>query len=219
MDDTSSSRPVTDRCGIIGGSSLGNFYSDSPWSCLRKLAYQFLGYKPSHERYYNDAMRKGHIYEPDLRDWFSEDKNVRCVEGDFVRHPEDPFLGGHPDGVFGEDGIIEIKTASPGSFANLRNKGMYESYKDQLTLYMAITERYSNAWFVVGNPEEIATKRFMVRFPWDQERYDNIIKKTLDFVMAIEYELPERCGKNKKGLIDACRNCEFRGLCSPQSLC
>lgn len=207
-------RAVHERYGIIGGSSLGNFYSNTPWGCLRKLAYTYTGEKNTHEKEYNEAMKLGHFFEPTLRDWFSETIKDTCYEGDFVVHPELPFLGGHPDGVFGKDGIIEIKTASAYSYNKLREKGIYDSYKDQLTLYMSITERY-DAYFVVGSSLNIK-ERFIEKFEWEQERYDRIVRKTTDFVIEIcKGNLPPRCGKRKRGLVAACRRCEFRGKCLP----
>ncbi len=207
---------MQERGGIIGGSSLGNFRPESPWGCRRRLAYTFLGYEPSHEKAYTAAMQLGHHFEPQLRMWACEQLNHDIVEGPFIVHPEYPFLGGHPDGIYSDGGIIEIKTANMNSFFKLSRQGIYESYKDQLTLYMGITERYT-AHFVVGCSEEIS-KRFVVPFPWEQDRYDQIIDNCIEFVCEIEHDLPKRCGGRGNGLTTACRRCEFRGLCMPKAL-
>lgn len=210
-----STRSVQERGGIIGGSSLGNF-RDAPWSCRRRLAYTFLGYEPSHEKAYTPAMQLGHHFEPQMRVWACEQLHKDIVEGPFIAHPEYPFLGGHPDGIYDDDGIIEIKTANMNSFHKLSTKGIYEAYKDQLTLYMGITERY-RAQFVVGCSEEI-DRKFIVEFPWEQDRYDYIIDTCVEFVCEVQDSIPKRCGKRGNGLTSACERCEFRGLCMPPAL-
>ena len=210
-----SSRSVQERGGIIGGSSLGNF-RDTPWGCRRRLAYTFLGYEPTHEKAYTPAMQLGHMFEPQMRMWACEQLHEDIVEGPFIVHPELPFLGGHPDGIYGANGIIEIKTANENSFRKLARVGIYDAYKDQLTLYMGITERY-HAQFVVGCSEDISRK-FITEFPWDQNRYDQIIETCVDFVCGLEDDVPARCGKRQSGLTSACRRCEFRGLCLPPAL-
>jgi len=217
MTNTTQNRSVEERNAIIGGSSLSNFYSDTPWACLRRLAYQFLGTSPTHDRTYTTAMQLGHFYEDKLRRWFSETQSVDCIEEGFVLHPEFPFLGGHPDGIFGDDGIIEIKTATSFSYCKLKEQGIYDAYKDQLTLYMNILERY-NAYFVVGCSEDI-NQKFIVKFEWDSERYTKIINNVLSFMMyIISDKLPPRCGVYAKGRVSACRRCEFRGVCIPLAL-
>jgi CRISPR/Cas system-associated exonuclease Cas4 (RecB family) len=209
-------RPVHDRHGIIGGSSLGNLIESLPYGCRRRLAYQFLGYPPTNEKVYTSAMKLGHRYEPQLRDWASDQLGVDIQESPFLVHPELPFLGGHPDGIYGVDGIIEIKTANSLSYNNIISKEIYASYKDQLTLYMAMTNRFI-AHFVVGCSEDIS-KKVIIYFPWDQDRYDRIINSCIDFVCLIQKELPPRKGYKERGLVKACRRCEFKIQCMPAVL-
>lgn len=208
-------RSVENRINIIGGSSLVHLRDDSPWSCRRQLAYSFLNYKPTEDETYTEAMQLGHYFEPLLREYASEYLKVNCIATECYYHDELPFIVGHPDGIFGENGIIEIKTAGPISYLNLCNKDIYESYKDQLTLYMGITNRY-DAYFVIGNSLDITNDRFIKKFKWDEQRYDNIINNIVNFVCEIDVKLPDRCGKRNNGLIKVCTRCKFLTLCSPK---
>jgi len=57
----------------------------------------------------NAAMRWGTSTEPDARGLYEELTGIEVQEVGFITHPEEPMVGGSPDGLVGTDGGIEIK--------------------------------------------------------------------------------------------------------------
>ena len=57
----------------------------------------------------NDAMRWGIEQECNARSFYCQTLGVEVVETAFVDHPEIPMSGASPDGLVGDDGLIEIK--------------------------------------------------------------------------------------------------------------
>lgn len=70
-----------------------------------KVGERLTGYDSGH--FDNEATTWGHTQEPNARMWYTRLQNVEVEETGFVEYDE--FLGGSPDGLVGEDGLIEIK--------------------------------------------------------------------------------------------------------------
>jgi hypothetical protein len=73
----------------------------------------------SEPSYFNDDMQRGHDVEPIARDWYASKNNVVVDQiGFMVRDFNDGHrIGYSPDGLVGDDGLIEIK--APRSKAHL----------------------------------------------------------------------------------------------------
>lgn len=59
--------------------------------------------------YQNAAMLRGIELEGEARDAYSFTLGVAVVEAGFIPHPTIPFCGCSPDGLVGDDGMVEIK--------------------------------------------------------------------------------------------------------------
>ena len=55
------------------------------------------------------AMQWGIDNEPAARDLYSELMGVEVKQVGFVSHPDEPMIGGSPDGLVGDNGGLEIK--------------------------------------------------------------------------------------------------------------
>lgn len=83
---------------------------------IRDVAWERFTAKPV-ETYTNAAMQRGVELEPEARDWYSFARDVRVHEFAFIVHPVHDFVGVSPDGLVGDDGLLEIKC--PGHRAHL----------------------------------------------------------------------------------------------------
>ena len=61
------------------------------------------------ETYRNAAMERGTELEGEARDAYGFMAGVAVDEADFIPHPEVPMCGCSPDGLLGDDGVLEIK--------------------------------------------------------------------------------------------------------------
>ena len=88
------------------------------------------------------ALEWGHAQEPNARAAYEFAAGVDVEEVDFIVHPEFDWLGGSPDGLVGDGGIIEIK--SPYNGANHLEtvlSGMPKKHMPQVQGLLWITGR------------------------------------------------------------------------------
>ena len=77
------------------------------------------GYEPF-ESYSSDAMQRGNDLEPIARDLYEEETFTEVKECGYVEYS--PYLGYSPDGLVGDDGLIEIKCRLSPAFAEYKIK-------------------------------------------------------------------------------------------------
>lgn len=93
----------------------------------------------------------GVYYESFARGWYSFKKDVDVIETGFVVHDEYDWLGCSPDGLVGEDGMVEIKYRTYlHTFEEHAQTGKLTGIMPQLQTQMFVTDRkwndYVNYW-------------------------------------------------------------------------
>jgi len=130
--------------------------------------------------YCNADMDRGTTLEDEARLAYEIERVVIVDEVDFVIHPEYDFIGISPDGLVGDDGILEIKCPAETS-AHLHQQhidsGYYASYyQHQITLQLACTDRQwcdvVSFYPVEGEQQPLA----IWRVDRDQGAIDKLIK-------------------------------------------
>lgn len=95
------------------------------------------------ETYTNAAMERGSALEAEARDAYAFERSVVATEAAFVLHPRYPYCGVSPDGLVGDDGLVEVKC--PASMAKhldaLRSNAHAQEYHWQLQGQLWVTER------------------------------------------------------------------------------
>ena len=93
------------------------------------------------ESYSNDAMSWGTEQEPFARAAYEAQKGVMVDQVAFINHPTIEMAGASPDGLVGDDGLVEIKC--PMSHTHLESLlgGLDDQYKVQVQWQMACTGR------------------------------------------------------------------------------
>ncbi len=86
----------------------------------------------------NVAMRWGTQHENCAIIEYEEKKNDIVISSGFVQHPELDFLGGSPDGLLGDRGIVEIKCPY---FKKSIQLDQEPQYQDQIQHLLAVTQR------------------------------------------------------------------------------
>jgi putative phage-type endonuclease len=137
------------------------------------------------ETYVNGAMAWGTEHEPDARDSYEFVAGNSVAEIGFVDHPTLPMSGASPDGLIGEDGLIEIKCPNTATHLGyLLNGKAPAKHIKQMQWQMECTGR---KWcdFVSYDPRmPIDMQLFVVRVERDEEL-------TKDIVAAVESLLAE----------------------------
>lgn len=123
-------------CLLASGRSGGE--SKTRQTLLYKLAGERLTGEPS-ENYTNAYMERGHAMEDEARQHYSFVRDCEPKRVGFIRNGK---CGCSPDALVGEDGMLEIKTASPHILIPILLKGEAPpEHKAQLQGNLMVAER------------------------------------------------------------------------------
>jgi putative phage-type endonuclease len=139
------------RAGVLTASVVSAIYGyrkDGKETAERRdlrmrLALEQVSGQPIEEPYSNADMQRGNDLEPQARAAYEMTTGRPVREVGFVRDPLFP-LGCSPDGLVGDDGLLQIKCPRPANHFETVDAGTIpETYIYQLTHELMLTER---AW-------------------------------------------------------------------------
>jgi putative phage-type endonuclease len=138
------------------------------------------------QNFVSAAMIWGNEYEPMARSAYELETGLIVTEVGFIDHPTVPMSGASPDGLVGDDGLVEIKC--PGTKTHidlLLNKIIPSKYIGQMQWQMACTGR---AWadfvsFDPRMPEHLMIE--VIRVARDQSFIDECITAVSAFLNDI----------------------------------
>lgn len=144
----------------------------------------------------NAAVQRGVELEPFACMAYEADKGLMVVETGLVMHPTIAGFGASPDGLVGEDGVLEIKCPNTAThIATMQSERHDPQYEWQMLAQMACTGR---AWadFVsyddrLPEPLQYVCHRFERDFKRIREM-ESEIKAFLEELSELEKEMRER---------------------------
>ena len=152
-----------------------------------QIVAEILTGTPQGDTFTNDAMRWGTDTEPFARAAYETRAGVLVDEVGFVLHPTIERGGASPDGLVGEDGLVELKCPKTATHLSYLLEGVVPSqYQNQMLWQMACCER---AWcdfasFDPRLPEDM--QLFVVRFPRDDVRIKAIETEVNTFLDEVD---------------------------------
>jgi len=145
---------------------------------------RFNGKKIEKDYYTSSVMERGTELEPVARNEYEINEMVEVKNGGFF---EKDTLGDSPDGLVGENGVIEIKCVIPSThFKTLKKGGYPSSYKWQIHFHMLVTGR---DWcdFISYCPDFPEAKQLYVfRVDKDTELQKQMLERIAEFELLIE---------------------------------
>lgn len=142
------------------------------------------------ERFTNAAMNWGTEKEPEARDIYSFGINLEVSEVGFVHHPKIMMSGASPDGLVGDDGLLEIKCPNSAThIETLISRAVPAKYITQMMWQMACTGR---KWcdFVSYDPRLPSDKRvFQQRVKRDDILIASLETDVLAFLAELDAKL------------------------------
>jgi putative phage-type endonuclease len=136
--------------------------------------------------YVNQAMQHGIDTEDEARDFYVF-KHANVDEVGFIDHPTIDMAGASPDGLVGDDGLIEIKCRQPQNHTEtLISHQIPNNYKLQMFWQMACTGR---RWcdyvsYCPSFPEEL--KMVVIRLEWNDEQIKLLEEEVIKFLTQVE---------------------------------
>jgi len=143
------------------------------------------------ESYTNTAMQRGNDLEPIARGAYEADKGVFVDEVGLILHPAEIDFAASPDGLVGNDGLVEIKCPNTATHVEfLKNGKPKREYILQMHGQMLCTGR---RWcdFVSYDDRLQGLEYKCVRVEFDKVLADEIIKEVTSFLVEMEKELIE----------------------------
>lgn len=173
------------RLGRVTGSRVADLmartktgYGASRANYMAELICERLTGEPA-EKFQNAAMQWGTDTEPQARAAYSFLTDTDVVETGFVLHPAIEDFGASPDGLIGDDGLIEIKCPNTAThIETLLSETVPAKYLVQMQAQMACTGRL---WcdFVSFDP----------RMPDDMQMWVKRVPRDPDFIGEMEGEI------------------------------
>jgi len=205
------------RCGKVSASKMSDVMAKGTGvtrkKYLTKLAVERITNTPI-ETYSSASMAQGTEREPDARNAYSFMANVDVLEVGFIDHPEINGYGCSPDGLVGEDGMIEIK--SPELHTHIETWLKFKAGKTPReivggTYYKQIQSQVDCAerlWtdFVSYNPEAPQELQvFIMRIPRDDAFIEDIhseVERFIDDLIDLVAELDSLSDKPTRAITE-----------------
>lgn len=135
-----------DKCGKITASAIADLMAGGRGltrrRLLRRLAVERFTGVPIVVTYPTAAMRRGVEMEDQARANYEILTGRDVVQTGYIGHPDIPMSGASPDGLVGDDGLIEIKCPLPENhIATLFGDPPDRKYMMQMQWQMACTGR------------------------------------------------------------------------------
>lgn len=182
------------RLGKVTASRIGDVLAtirNGSWAASRKnyaaeLVRERLNNKPP-EPFTNEYIEWGIEQEAPAREAYEKASGSAVVEAGFVDHPTVPHAGASPDGLVGEDGLIEIKCPTTATHIDtLLNGTINDRYRLQMLWQMACTGR---KWcdFVSYDPRMPEDMQLYIkRFERDDKEIKEVENAVVDFLEEVK---------------------------------
>lgn len=181
------------RAGRVTASRVADLMAKtkSGWGASRAnymgqlIAERLTGEVP--EGFSNAAMRHGTETEPQARVAYEFYRNADVKQVGFVVHPSIEKAGASPDGLVGDDGLLELKCPNTSThIETLLGQSVPGKYVTQMQWQMACTGR---AWcdfasFDPRMPEEM--RLFVKRVDRDAEMIADLEKHVREFIAELD---------------------------------
>lgn len=162
-------------------------YSTSRENYMAQLVVERLTNSKA-ESFSSAAMQWGTDQEPFARAAYEAVKGVMVEEQGFVPHPSIEMAGASPDGIVGDDGLVEIKCPNTATMIEtLLTEKVPAKYMAQMQFQMACTGRQWCDYVVFDSRMPIKAQLFIKRVERDDKLIAEIeseIKKFLDEVQT-----------------------------------
>lgn len=164
-------------------------YSASRASYMAELIAERLTLTPT-ASFTNSAMQWGADHEPEARAAYEFMAGCEVVEVGFVDHPNIAMTGASPDGLVGEDGLIEIKCPNTATHLDtLISQSIPGKYQTQMLWQMACTGRRwcDFASYDPRMPEHM--RLFITRLERDDARISEMEREVSSFLAELDAKL------------------------------
>ena len=130
------------------------------------------------ESYVNADMQRGTEKEPIARAAYEAHTRTFVTQTGFWLHPEIPFFGASPDGLVGDEGLIEIKCPRTSTHLRYRSENKVPTtYKRQMMCQLLCTGKKWVDFVSFDDRVRESKQLFIIRFEPKQKEIDEMLEK------------------------------------------
>jgi putative phage-type endonuclease len=183
------------RCGHLTASRmkdvLARLKNGDPAKARRDYMIELIAERMTGDtmrHYVNAAMQHGIDTEPYALEAFKAQTGLDVVQCGFLTHGEIEYFGASPDGLIGDDWLLEIKCPTTTTHVQWMLDGVVpDEHKPQMLAQMACTGR-AKAWFVSYDPRiKAETHRlFIKQFTPERSDIKAIEDEAVNFLAEVD---------------------------------
>lgn len=186
------------RCGKVTASRVADIiaktktgHSASRANYMAQLVCERLT-KTQAESFTSAAMEHGVTQEPFARAAYEATQGVMVEEVGFVPHPTIEWAGASPDGLVGDDGLVEIKCPeTKGMIEALLTKKVPQKYFAQMQFQMACTGRKWCDYAVFDPRMPAKAQLFVTRVQRDDKYIAEIEAEIVKFLAEVASQVQQ----------------------------
>ena len=182
---------INARLGSATASRMNDALAGSETAARRNYLIQLVTERltgQQQESYNSPAMQRGTELEPVARMAY-EATNRFVDKAEFYKHPSIEWFGASPDGLIGDDGLVEIKCPNSTTHVDYILEGKVPTkYKRQMLAQLACTNRKWCDFVSFDNrlPEHL--QLFVVRFEPKPEEIAKLQEGVIKFLNDVQQE-------------------------------
>jgi putative phage-type endonuclease len=143
------------------------------------------------EHYVSPAMQWGIDTEAEARAAYAFERNVAVIDAGFIEHPTIPMAGASPDGLVGDDGLVEFKCPLTAQHIDVLLGGAIpDKYVKQMLWQLACCPERKWVDWVSYDPRMPPEMRlFIWRLERDDDRIGELEDKGIGFLAEVELQV------------------------------
>lgn len=219
-------REVSDRGGMIGGSSWGDILKVQPYGCRRRFRFAFDNETPDQDYVEPVWTKRGRDMEETITRMYCKKYGAEILSFEEMAFYGEEFSGDvpdwswpHPDAIIVKHpekkgrGILDAKCVFPKTMTTIVVNGIPDTYKYQLTHYMAAT-KYE--WAALAVLDFMNWELVEIIYNWDPSVWEMLKKEGEKAIEECLYKapLPPILPNDSKGdPHKSCQTCRYFHTC------
>jgi len=180
------------RLGCLTASRANDAVAGKTTAAYQNYLWQLVAERETQvveEMYVNADMQRGTEMEPIARAAYEAHTGNFVTQTGFWLHPTIKWLGASPDGLVGDDGLLEIKCPRTSTHLQYRKANKPPTkYTRQMMVQLMCTGRKWVDFVSFDNRVRESKQLFIVRFEPKQSELDELSEKLVEFLTEVEEE-------------------------------
>jgi putative phage-type endonuclease len=183
---------LLERLGHVTGSRVSDALAKKGTATRDNYLWQLVAERLTgqvQESFTNAAMIRGTEQEPIARAAYEAHTGHFVDQIGFVKHPSLEWFGASPDGLVGEDGLVEIKNPNTSTHLQYRKSGQPPAkYRYQMMAQLACTGRKWCDFVSFDSRLPESKQLFVVRFEPDAKDMEAMLEAVQEFLDEVKRE-------------------------------